>query len=427
MVEPEFTTVRRGAGRSVMMECRVLQANPSRILTFEWHFRGKVLSAGRLDSPGYVSSHRLPAVAADDYGQYTCTLQNEAGAGTCVFHLTGRALPPEFYFDTPSPVRVQRPWLYSYLLQWTQSSPEAADIITAYHLEVRQVDEGAWHSATVPLSGVVRSGDLFSHSISELIVPLAYDIRLSALTRFGLGETATRHIYYTDVINPQQGDIFCGFEDNKMCGFTQYSTRNTTMNFSWVQLPAAQTNKGAHSHNSGLMGGEKEQFLWSHPRGQAVFIEATGKGHPWERAWLISPVYNSTRHVSHTSTLCLSFFFQRQSKNPAVPVGVLRLRVRSLSRRDVLLWSSGLRGEDRHWQPISVSFTPHGPFRLVFEAVRGSGTYGRLLVDDISIMEGFCHHAASGTVTSTARSRMAATRSRITILLLVLIVSFTQR
>lgn len=52
---------------------------------------------------------------------------------------TARAYNPEFYFDTPNPIRVLPGSNYSYILQWTQKEPRAVDRILGYWINLRQV------------------------------------------------------------------------------------------------------------------------------------------------------------------------------------------------------------------------------------------------------------------------------------------------
>lgn len=52
---------------------------------------------------------------------------------------SGKAYPPEFYYDTYSPLWQNRPRVYGFKLQWTQMNPNAVDRIVAYRLGIRQV------------------------------------------------------------------------------------------------------------------------------------------------------------------------------------------------------------------------------------------------------------------------------------------------
>lgn len=52
---------------------------------------------------------------------------------------TGKAYPPEFYYDTYNPLWQNRPRVFDFKLQWTQMNPNAVDRIVAYRLGFRQV------------------------------------------------------------------------------------------------------------------------------------------------------------------------------------------------------------------------------------------------------------------------------------------------
>lgn len=55
----------------------------------------------------------------------------------CVF--SGKAYPPEFYYDTYSALWQNKPRVYGFKLQWTQMNPNAVDRIMAYRLGIKQV------------------------------------------------------------------------------------------------------------------------------------------------------------------------------------------------------------------------------------------------------------------------------------------------
>lgn len=54
---------------------------------------------------------------------------------------SGKAYPPEFYYDTHSALwQIQnQPRVYGFKLQWTQMEPNGVDRILAYRLGIRQV------------------------------------------------------------------------------------------------------------------------------------------------------------------------------------------------------------------------------------------------------------------------------------------------
>ena len=52
---------------------------------------------------------------------------------------SGKAYPPEFYYDTPGALWQSRVRVFGFRLQWTQMEPAAVDRIMAYRLGIRQV------------------------------------------------------------------------------------------------------------------------------------------------------------------------------------------------------------------------------------------------------------------------------------------------
>lgn len=52
---------------------------------------------------------------------------------------SGKAYPPEFYYDTYSALWQNKPRVYGFKLQWTQMNPNAVDRIMAYRLGIKQV------------------------------------------------------------------------------------------------------------------------------------------------------------------------------------------------------------------------------------------------------------------------------------------------
>ncbi|KAA8583216.1 hypothetical protein FQN60_015762, partial [Etheostoma spectabile] len=194
-VEPVYMEMRQGLGRSVVMSCRVLRAHPSRVLRFEWLLSNRLLHAGAFDAQRDETDYTIRSLNRDGWGEYTCNVINEAGAGKCTFQVTGlgfcllllmfhlpssylhspffpfilhppfplsptiapflppnapdshhldsvvakgKAYPVEFYYDTYSPLWQNRPRVYGFKLQWTQMNPNAVDRIVAYRLGIRQ-------------------------------------------------------------------------------------------------------------------------------------------------------------------------------------------------------------------------------------------------------------------------------------------------
>lgn len=71
------------------MTCRVLRAHPSRVLRFEWLLSNRLLNAGPFDTQRDETEYTIRSLNRDGWGEYTCNVINEAGAGKCTFQVTG--------------------------------------------------------------------------------------------------------------------------------------------------------------------------------------------------------------------------------------------------------------------------------------------------------------------------------------------------
>ncbi|GAA6102107.1 MAM domain-containing glycosylphosphatidylinositol anchor protein 2 isoform X1 [Tachysurus ichikawai] len=89
-VEPVSLEVRQGLSRPVPMTCRVLRAHPSRVLRYEWRLGSRLLHAGHFDTSD-ETEYSVRSLTRDGYGEYTCDIINEAGAGRCTFLVTGKS------------------------------------------------------------------------------------------------------------------------------------------------------------------------------------------------------------------------------------------------------------------------------------------------------------------------------------------------
>lgn len=89
-VEPVYMEMRQGLGRPVVMTCRVLRAHPSRVLRFEWLLSNRLLHAGAFDAQRDETEYTIRSLNRDGWGEYTCNVINEAGAGKCTFQVTGK-------------------------------------------------------------------------------------------------------------------------------------------------------------------------------------------------------------------------------------------------------------------------------------------------------------------------------------------------
>ncbi|KAJ8394279.1 hypothetical protein AAFF_G00048620 [Aldrovandia affinis] len=102
-VEPAFTEIRQGLSRTFTMSCRVLRAHPSRVLRFEWRLGSRLLTAGQFDSQD-ETEYSVRSLSREGYGEYSCDIINEAGAGRCSFLVT-----PPGALGCHAPVAVWRP------------------------------------------------------------------------------------------------------------------------------------------------------------------------------------------------------------------------------------------------------------------------------------------------------------------------------
>lgn len=89
-VEPVYMEKRQGLGRPVVMTCKVLRAHPSRVLRFEWLLSNRLLHAGAFDAQRDETEYTIRSLSRDGWGEYTCNVINEAGAGKCTFQVTGK-------------------------------------------------------------------------------------------------------------------------------------------------------------------------------------------------------------------------------------------------------------------------------------------------------------------------------------------------
>ncbi|XP_030055109.1 MAM domain-containing glycosylphosphatidylinositol anchor protein 1 [Microcaecilia unicolor] len=140
VVEPTLEDIRQGLGRSVVMRCTMLKGSPMKVATAIWRFNKNLLTVPLLEQLEY-SELKIDSLSREASGTYECSISNHVGSSTCVFQVSGRAYSPEFYFDTPNPVKAQKQSKnYSYVLQWTQREPDAVDPVTSYRLDIQQVN-----------------------------------------------------------------------------------------------------------------------------------------------------------------------------------------------------------------------------------------------------------------------------------------------
>ncbi|XP_014061252.2 MAM domain-containing glycosylphosphatidylinositol anchor protein 2 isoform X1 [Salmo salar] len=399
-VEPVSLEMRQGLGRPVAINCRVLRAHPSRVLRYEWRLGNRLLHAGHFDQSD-ETEYTVKSLNREGWGEYTCDIINEAGAGRCTFLVTGKAYPPEFYYDTYSPLWQNRPRVYGFKLQWTQMNPNAVDRIVAYRLGIRQMGQQRWWEQEITVEGTITKGELITHNLTELIKPEAYEVRLTPITRFGEGDSTIRIITYSAPVNPHLREFHCSFEEEPICMFTQ----DKNDDFDWTRHSAA-TRDTKYTPNTGPSGdrsGSKQGFY--------MYIETSRPRKEGEVARLVSPFFNvapkNPYGITNPPAYCFGFFFHMYGKH----IGTLNalLRQKGQAATEGPTWSlSGNQGD--HWKQAKVSIHPTASFQVVLEGIRGPGIEGDIAIDDVTLEEGECRDLPAINLRSAAPSTSAHIR-----------------
>ncbi|XP_031437825.1 MAM domain-containing glycosylphosphatidylinositol anchor protein 2-like isoform X3 [Clupea harengus] len=380
-VEPANMEIRQGLGRSVSMSCRVLRAHPSRVLRYEWRLGSKQLQSGHFDTRD-ETEYSIHTLARENYGEYVCEITNEAGAGRCVFNVTGRAHGPEFYYDTYSPIWQNRPRVYGFKLQWTQMNPDTVDRIVAYRLGIRQTGQQRWWEQEIPVEAPMRKGELITYNLTELIRPEAYEVRLTPITRFGEGDAAVRIVTYSAPINPHLREFHCSFEEEPICMFTQEKNDD----FDWTRHSAA-TRDTKYTPNTGPSGdrtGSKQGFY--------MYIETSRPRKQGDKARLVSPIFNvapkNPYSLTNPPAYCFSFYYHMYGKHIGTLNAFLKQKGQSASAESPVWTLNGNQGD--RWRQAKVSIHPTASFQVAIEGVRGPGIEGDIAIDDVVLEEGEC-------------------------------------
>uniref|UniRef100_A0AAX7USA9 MAM domain containing glycosylphosphatidylinositol anchor 1 n=1 Tax=Astatotilapia calliptera TaxID=8154 RepID=A0AAX7USA9_ASTCA len=377
ILDPVFQDVRSRNYQMVTLRCTILRSNPPRLTDIRWFRNGDFI---RMPMPDLKETPELKfKLEPTNNGSYECRVSNTEGTSACTFNVSAQPYNAEFYFDTPNPVRILKGNNYSYNLQWTQKEPDATDRIIGYWINVRkrntmQIKEKQQISLT-PEKGV-----LMSYAVSDLKIPLSYEVRLAPITTYSTGDYVSRIIQYSEPYTyPRPSDHVCGFEDERICGFSQ----DRSDIFDWTrqnhltQNPKRSANTGPDTDRSGT----KEGYY--------MYIEASRPRTQGDKALLLSPLFNITSSKGPKGRVpyCVSFYYHMKGKH----IGTLNvyLRVRSIASVDRAMWTkSGHQGPD--WKKAFFDVTPSGPFQIVFEGIRGSGFEGDIAIDDVSITRGEC-------------------------------------
>ncbi|XP_032417108.1 MAM domain-containing glycosylphosphatidylinositol anchor protein 1 isoform X1 [Xiphophorus hellerii] len=380
MLDPVFQDVRSRNFQTVTLRCTVLRSNPPRLTDIRWLRNGEFI---RMSMPDLKQIPELKfKLDLISNGTYECRVSNSAGTSTCRFNVSAQPYNAEFYFDTPNPVHILKGNNYSYTLQWTQRDPQATDLVIGYWLNVQKNKQNLV-TKQINLKGKEpEKGVLMSHKITDLRIPLSYEVRLAPITTYCTGDYVSRIILYSEPYTyPRSSDQVCGFEDDRICGFSQ----DRSDNFDWTRQnnlthnPKRSANTGPETDRSGT----KEGYY--------MYIEASRPRAQGDKARLLSPLFNvsSVRGPKGSGRVpyCVSFYYHMKGKH----IGTLNvlLRVRSIAPVDSVVWAkSGHQGPD--WSRAFFDISPSGPFQIVFEGIRGAGFEGDIAIDDVSITIGKC-------------------------------------
>ncbi|KAK6307644.1 hypothetical protein J4Q44_G00227920 [Coregonus suidteri] len=395
VLDPVFQDVRSPNYQFVTLRCLIQKSNPARVASVRWVRNGVPLSS--LTTDPQENLQLKFKLDPSNNGTYECHVSNGVGTSTCTFNVSSRPYNAEFYFDTPNPIRILKVNNYSYNLQWTQREPAATDRIIGYWVNVRTIKQNDKMNQVNLFSKQIDKkepvkGGLMSYTLTDLKIPVSYEIRLAPITTYSTGDYVSRTIQYSEpYIYPRPSDHVCGFEDERICGFSQ----DRGDNFDWTrqnhltQNPKRSSNTGPEMDRSG----NKEGYY--------MYIEASRPRVAGDNARLLSPLYNVTaaRGPKGSGRLpyCVSFFYHMKGKH----IGSLKvwLRVKSIASVDTLIWTlDGNQGPD--WNQANIIVNPSGPFQVMFQAIRGSGYEGDIAIDDVSVTKGKCkqENSVSNTV-----------------------------
>ncbi|XP_059171505.1 uncharacterized protein LOC131952722 [Physella acuta] len=163
---------------------------------------------------------------------------------------------------------------------------------------------------------------------------------------------------------------FCGFEDPKLCGFTNIN--DTTDYFDWERIQGTTP--------SGKTGPSKDHTC-DGPTGHFMYIEASAKG-KGNNAILYSPLYRGMVEQ------CVEFFYHMYGKH----IGTLN--VYAQARGDVLrsVWRAyGNQGDV--WTNAKLAIPQElamAGYQIAFEGITESGYQGDMAIDDVSVTDGPC-------------------------------------
>ncbi|XP_052101904.1 uncharacterized protein LOC127735684 [Mytilus californianus] len=168
---------------------------------------------------------------------------------------------------------------------------------------------------------------------------------------------------------------FCGFEDDKVCGFTQEGEKD---DFDWLRNVGKTPSSGT--------GPETDHTCAEKKSGHYMFVEASGKNNG-KKAILISPKYRGLK------SQCLSFYYHMYGEH----VGTLNVYTTTDFQNELnSVWRAyGNQGDVwiKSTLEIPKALARTG-YRVKFEAVTRLGYRGDISIDDVSVDDGECADGA---------------------------------
>lgn len=163
---------------------------------------------------------------------------------------------------------------------------------------------------------------------------------------------------------------FCGFEDDKTCGFTQ----DTHDDFDWIRHVGRTPSSGT--------GPEVDHTCREKNSGHYMYIEASGKANGL-KATLISPKYRGL------TAQCLSFYYHMYGSH----VGNLNVYTTTDLEDELNSAWRAYGNQGNVWIKSTMSIPQElarTGYRVKFEAVTRDGYKGDISIDDISVDDGEC-------------------------------------
>ncbi|XP_076104682.1 uncharacterized protein LOC143073203 [Mytilus galloprovincialis] len=164
---------------------------------------------------------------------------------------------------------------------------------------------------------------------------------------------------------------FCGFEDDKVCGFTQEEEKD---DFDWLRNVGRTPSSGT--------GPEMDHTCSEKKSGHYMFVEASGKNNG-KKAILISPKYRGLK------SQCLSFYYHMYGEH----CGTLNVYTTTDFETELNSVWRAYGNQGNVWIKSTLEIPKalaRTGYQVKFEAVTRLGYRGDISIDDISVEDGEC-------------------------------------